>query len=171
MCQFTRTVSAALLTATVLVIAPMAAGAATFDFSFSGGFYSGSGEFTSSSVSSPFLITGISGSISDSNVNGGALSAITSIDTSYFGPDNLLSFPTTPFVDFSGISFDTASLAYNLFSTAGLYGVQRGNFVSEVSLIVTEEAVTPLPAALPLFATGLGGLGLLGWRRKRKAEA
>ena len=30
---------------------------------------------------------------------------------------------------------------------------------------------TPIPAALPLFATGLGGLGLLGWRRKRKAEA
>ena len=29
-------------------------------------------------------------------------------------------------------------------------------------------ADTPLPAALPLFATGLGGLGLLGWRRKRK---
>ena len=29
----------------------------------------------------------------------------------------------------------------------------------------------PLPAALPLFATGLGGLGLLGWRRKRKAQA
>jgi hypothetical protein len=28
---------------------------------------------------------------------------------------------------------------------------------------------TPLPAALPLFATGLGALGLLGWRRKRKA--
>jgi hypothetical protein len=31
--------------------------------------------------------------------------------------------------------------------------------------------VTPLPAALPLFATGLGVLGLLGWRRKRKAAA
>jgi hypothetical protein len=30
---------------------------------------------------------------------------------------------------------------------------------------------TPLPAALPLFATGIGGLGLLGWRRKRKARA
>src|SRR6516225_3483808 len=28
--------------------------------------------------------------------------------------------------------------------------------------------VTPLPAALPLFATGLGALGLLGWRRKKK---
>ena len=30
---------------------------------------------------------------------------------------------------------------------------------------------TPLPAALPLFATGLGALGLLGWCRKRKAAA
>jgi len=29
--------------------------------------------------------------------------------------------------------------------------------------------VTPLPAALPLFATGLGVMGLFGWRRKRKA--
>jgi hypothetical protein len=26
----------------------------------------------------------------------------------------------------------------------------------------------PLPAALPLFASGLGALGLIGWRRKRK---
>jgi hypothetical protein len=31
--------------------------------------------------------------------------------------------------------------------------------------------VTPLPAALPLFVTGLGALGLFGWRRKRKASA
>jgi uncharacterized repeat protein (TIGR01451 family) len=30
---------------------------------------------------------------------------------------------------------------------------------------------TPLPAALPLFATGIGALGLLGWRRRRKAAA
>jgi len=31
------------------------------------------------------------------------------------------------------------------------------------------EAATPLPAELPLLATGLGALALLGWRRKRKA--
>lgn len=30
---------------------------------------------------------------------------------------------------------------------------------------------TPLPAALPLFATGIGALGFLGWRRKPKAVA
>jgi hypothetical protein len=28
----------------------------------------------------------------------------------------------------------------------------------------------PIPAALPLFASGLAGLGLLTWRRKRKAQ-
>jgi hypothetical protein len=38
-----------------------------------------------------------------------------------------------------------------------------------VALInVADATATPLPAALPLFATGLGALGLLGWRRKRK---
>jgi hypothetical protein len=35
----------------------------------------------------------------------------------------------------------------------------------------TQTSVTPLPAALPLFATGFGALGLLGWRRKRKVSA
>ena len=30
---------------------------------------------------------------------------------------------------------------------------------------------TPLPAALPLFASGLSALGLFGWRKKRKAAA
>jgi len=33
------------------------------------------------------------------------------------------------------------------------------------------SGLTPLPSALPLFATGLGALGLLGWRRKRKNAA
>jgi len=38
-----------------------------------------------------------------------------------------------------------------------------GDFTSaSVSLLAT-----PLPGTLPLFATGLGALGLLGWRRKR----
>jgi hypothetical protein len=39
------------------------------------------------------------------------------------------------------------------------------------NLFLPPNAETPLPAALPLFATGLGALGLLGWRRKKKAAA
>jgi hypothetical protein len=36
---------------------------------------------------------------------------------------------------------------------------------------ITPEATTPLPAALPLFATGAGLLAFIGWRRKKKAAA
>jgi len=32
-------------------------------------------------------------------------------------------------------------------------------------------AVAPIPAALPLFGTGLAILGFMGWRRRRKAAA
>jgi hypothetical protein len=41
--------------------------------------------------------------------------------------------------------------------------------VATSTITFTSLTAVPLPAALPLFATGLGALGLLGWRRKRKA--
>ena len=41
----------------------------------------------------------------------------------------------------------------------------------QIATEVAGTGATPLPAALPLFATGLGALGLLGWRRKRKNAA
>ena len=43
--------------------------------------------------------------------------------------------------------------------------------VTEGGLGDIAGAETPLPAALPLFASGLGALGLLRWRRKRKLTA
>jgi hypothetical protein len=56
------------------------------------------------------------------------------------------------------------------FATAGSDGDLQ--FTGSDSLTFTATVnTTPLPAALPLFATGLGTLGLLGWRRKRKAAA
>jgi hypothetical protein len=45
-----------------------------------------------------------------------------------------------------------------------------GNAWTFITGELTVTQTTPLPAALPLFATGLGALGLLGWRRKRKAQ-
>jgi hypothetical protein len=48
----------------------------------------------------------------------------------------------------------------------------RTSNTSAIALETGElTAETPLPATLPLFATGLGALGLLGWRRKRKNAA
>jgi hypothetical protein len=40
---------------------------------------------------------------------------------------------------------------------------------SFVATATAEVSATPLPAALPLFASGLAAAGLIGWRRKRKA--
>jgi hypothetical protein len=56
---------------------------------------------------------------------------------------------------------------------AGVASTSNTSFsFSSTSLTVTlAPTTTPLPAALPLFAAGLGGLGLLGWRRKRKVAA
>ena len=40
---------------------------------------------------------------------------------------------------------------------------------SQATGAVDSLSAAPLPAALPLFATGLGAMGLLGWWRKRRA--
>jgi hypothetical protein len=84
------------------------------------------------------------------------------------GSDHFLGLPATYFggpltgaVTFAGQTFDTL-------------GLQRGDYVYALSngdTYTVSVGGTPLPAALPLFATGLGGLGLLGWRRKRKHVA
>jgi hypothetical protein len=44
--------------------------------------------------------------------------------------------------------------------------IEPGNFTT-----FTPVATTPLPATLPLFAGGLGMIGLLGARKRRKAQA
>jgi len=40
-----------------------------------------------------------------------------------------------------------------------------------VNGVTGDTPATPIPATLPLFATGMGALGLLGWRRKRQQGA
>ena len=52
-------------------------------------------------------------------------------------------------------------------SDFSLYG---DAIAAKIQRVVDETGQTPLPGALPMFVSGLGALGLLGWRRKRKAK-
>ena len=47
-----------------------------------------------------------------------------------------------------------------------------GTYFALDNMTINEAtSATPIPGALPLFAGGLGALGLLGWRRKKKVAA
>ena len=45
------------------------------------------------------------------------------------------------------------------------------NTINLQSVSPSNESTTPLPASLPLFASGLGALGIAGWRKRKKAKA
>jgi hypothetical protein len=44
-----------------------------------------------------------------------------------------------------------------------------GNFTLSNFSMVTSVTVTPIPGALPLFISALGGLGFVGWRHRKMA--
>lgn len=91
--------------------------------------------------------------------------------------DNVL-FPTSVPFDNNGVlfSFGTDIIA-NLYSVGSLFYLSVDNPTSLFdpgdlgTLSVSDPPATPLPATLPLFATGLAAMGLLGWYRKRKPQA
>ena len=59
--------------------------------------------------------------------------------------------------------------AHTIFETGQFQSVASG--LSDLNVqFRSDVSETPLPTALPLFATGLGALGLLGWRKKRKVN-
>jgi hypothetical protein len=76
-----------------------------------------------------------------------------------FGPGNTVG---NLYSDLSGNTYFSLSEPANLYNPgdAGILTIANAS-----------AAAAPLPAALPLFATGLGAMGLLGWRRKRKNAA
>jgi hypothetical protein len=84
---------------------------------------------------------------------GGGLNAVT-----------FLNGPTTELFDYFGPQLYTGSESAPHFNT-GLF-----TFNGPVRETLRISA-TPIPAALPLLATALGGLGFVGWRRRRAASA
>jgi hypothetical protein len=87
--------------------------------------------------------------------------------------------------DYSGDGTITFTLS-GIFDPAGIdLGGTLGTFTLAWAMTCSNDIIlatfilpppstqlsTPLPATLTLFASGLGALGLLGWRRKRKASS
>jgi hypothetical protein len=71
------------------------------------------------------------------------------------------------------LNFTSASPTLGLFYYSqaaipnGLFGSSTG--LVHVNAQAVAVAATPLPAALPLFAAALAGLGFAGWRRRKPA--
>ena len=162
---------ALLLAACVMLSVPASAGATTF--SLSGVTYTsgslGSGTVTgtfdfSAGMFSNFDITVTGGPANGFFFNEDAGSTANLVNATNSSDDHLVlilaaSLPTSP-------DAVTGGLVNNC-----LLAEFCGEEVALGSILGGSVTATPLPAALPLFATGLGGLGLLGWRRKRKARA
>ncbi|HMK78243.1 MAG TPA: hypothetical protein VK438_01270 [Xanthobacteraceae bacterium] len=75
-------------------------------------------------------------------------------------PNALLAYAAT------GTDFPGDGIARTITGQDGPF--KHGRWVSNVLELDVESAATPVPAALPLFVTGLGALGLFGWRRKAR---
>jgi hypothetical protein len=174
--------SAALGTA-LMVGGLSSASANTFDWTFLGDGYSASGAFIGTLIgpgpggSAEYQLSGITGVINSDPITG---------PSGFASADNILYFPAstvgidgngqTPptFVDSNGISFSALTTGpWNIFNYITYEtGTAITNADACCGVVGTfNVAETPLPATLPLFASGLGALGLLGWRRKRKAQA
>ena len=155
----------------ILAAASQAAALTTFEFSYSGADFSGSGEFTSNDSKPDYYITGASGT-----ANGSAITGV----SFYAGASNLLDYPGGPLTDQGGISFTTADgNAYNLFTQPG----QSGYFVisqkedpwawAACATPVSFSVAVPEPATWAIMLTGFGlaGAGLRARRRSTTALA
>ena len=172
------------------------ANAASYNFSFSlnvpsGPDYAIAGIITTGGLDSGgsggYDITGISGHFSaDGGTTNYSFNQLDSPGTCCGGTpnDNLFFYPpdpsnaTTPgYLSYPGLAFfvsgynagDDVNLYYVPFD--GSYGLSDDINPDGYGGGTFTASPTPLPATLPLFAGGLGMIGLLGARKRRKARA
>ena len=161
-----RIICAALVGAFLSLSAVSSANAATYNWSFACDLgataCTGDGTLTTVGPGFPSLITSFTGTF-----GGETIDALLPINT-FGGNDNTLLSTISPELSSMGISASASGLTFRLFHSSG--GDQSEVlFGSSIEPGVFSVSAVPLPGALPLFATGLGALALLTWRRKRKA--
>ena len=161
-----------------LVFVASPADALTFHFSFTnalngGGIVEGDIYGLSDNTTSPatdLQVTsntggfGIGDYLGNAFINGFTVSGgvITDVSFEYYGADNVL-----PNVICCSLVL-YGQPGGNTFAGLGNSSLTANESDSNLTFQRVSEA--PLPGALPLFATGLGALGVVGWRRKRKAR-
>ena len=179
----------AALVASVLgwgLLGALPASATTYDVTFTGLNFDLSAVITTANsldALGGYDITGISGTVT--GLTSGAITGLLSNPnqpnqgTYYAGSygwnyDNVLFPGSVPF-DNNGLLFSFGTdIVANLYSVGSSFYLSVDNpssFWNPGDLGTVSVSATPLPATLPLFATGLGLVGLLGWHRKRKAAA
>lgn len=132
-----------------------------FDFTFgsSSAGVSGSGVFeTTSNGDGTYNVINVTGSVLDDSISTVTPEPIIGV-SSYYGADNLLTYPGTSYVDFDGISFDTSSVSYDLYAGSGqyyIYDSSPNNFPLD-SFTVTPAAVPePSQYGMGLFLAAAG---------------
>jgi hypothetical protein len=83
---------------------------------------------------------------------------------------NVTNVSGAPAVAFFGVISDSP-IASLIFARTGTGGFQANQVEFINSISYATVAAAPVPPALPLFISALGGLGLIGWRRSKATMA
>jgi hypothetical protein len=106
----------------------------------------------------------------NAHVSGQGINA-TTFDSLSVSPTNFNAGPLFPSIAaFIGVGTLPYGFQYSAACGEGLQPACGEGWSGDLKITYTYSQV-PLPAALPLFATGLTGLGVMGWVRRLKQKA